>query len=98
MALAACVNDMHTCPMWSGPTPHVGGPITPAGPRTVNLGGRPAAIVGDLAVCATGPPAQIVKGSATVRINGQPAARIGDLTSHGGMISGPGCPTVNIGG
>jgi len=98
MPPAACATDMQTCPMWSGPVPHVGGPITLAGPRTVNLGGRPAAIVGDLAVCATGPPAQIVKGSATVMINGQPAARLGDLTSHGGAIVGPGCPTVNIGG
>lgn len=27
-----------------------------------------------------------------------PAARIGDLTSHGGMVAGPGTPTVLIGG
>lgn len=27
-----------------------------------------------------------------------PAARVGDTTSHGGVISGPGCPTVLIGG
>ncbi len=98
MAVAACVSDMHICPMWSGPTPHVGGPITTIGARTVMLGGRPAAIVGDLAICATGPPAQIIKGSATVMINGQPAARLGDMTSHGGAISGSGCPTVDIGG
>lgn len=98
MPPAACVSDMHACPMVTVLVPHVGGPITPAGPRTVNLGGRPAAILGDLAICATGPPAQIVKGSATVLINGQPAARLGDLTSHGGTIVGPGCPTVMIGG
>jgi uncharacterized Zn-binding protein involved in type VI secretion len=29
---------------------------------------------------------------------GKPAARIGDQTAHGGVISGPGCPTVLIGG
>lgn len=29
---------------------------------------------------------------------GQPAARIGDMTAHGGVITGPGCPTVLIGG
>jgi uncharacterized Zn-binding protein involved in type VI secretion len=30
---------------------------------------------------------------------GQPAARFGDLTSHGtGLLPGPGCPTVLIGG
>lgn len=27
-----------------------------------------------------------------------PAARVGDATSHGGVITGPGCPTVLIGG
>ncbi len=29
---------------------------------------------------------------------GQPAARVGDQTAHGGVITGPGCPTVLIGG
>ena len=29
---------------------------------------------------------------------GKPAARVGDSTAHGGVISGPGCPTVLIGG
>ena len=30
---------------------------------------------------------------------GQPAARVGDLTSHGSpLATGPGCPTVLIGG
>lgn len=29
---------------------------------------------------------------------GKPAARIGDTTAHGGTITGPGCPTVLIGG
>lgn len=28
---------------------------------------------------------------------GKPAARVGDITSHGGLITGPGCPTVLIG-
>ena len=27
-----------------------------------------------------------------------PAARVGDISNHGGMISGPGCSTVLIGG
>jgi uncharacterized Zn-binding protein involved in type VI secretion len=27
-----------------------------------------------------------------------PAARVGDPTAHGGVITGPGCPTVLIGG
>lgn len=29
---------------------------------------------------------------------GKPAARVGDMTTHGGVITGPGCPTVLIGG
>ncbi len=29
---------------------------------------------------------------------GQPAARVGDITTHGGTVAGPGCPTVLIGG
>jgi uncharacterized Zn-binding protein involved in type VI secretion len=28
----------------------------------------------------------------------QPAARVGDFTTHGGFLTGPGCPTVWIGG
>jgi uncharacterized Zn-binding protein involved in type VI secretion len=92
------IGDMHSCPMLTALVPHVGGPIAPTGAHTVVIGGQPAATVGDLAICAAGPPAQIVKGSATVLIDGRPAARLGDLTSHGGVIVGPGCPTVLIGG
>jgi len=98
MALAACIGDQHICPMVTVLVPHVGGPLTPVGPHTVLIGGRPAAIAGDLAICATGPPAQIVRGSASVLIDGKPAARVGDTTAHGGAIVGPGCPTVIIGG
>jgi uncharacterized Zn-binding protein involved in type VI secretion len=91
---------MHTCPMQTPgvpPIPHVGGPITGPGAPTVLIGGMPAAVVGDMAVC-TGPPDTIVKGSATVLIGGKPAARVGDQTAHGGVITGPGAPTVMIGG
>lgn len=87
---------MHTCPMFTGPVPHVGGPILPPGCPTVLIGGMPAARVGDMATCS-GPPDTIVMGSATVFIGGAPAARMGDLTAHGGTIV-VGCPTVMIGG
>jgi uncharacterized Zn-binding protein involved in type VI secretion len=50
-----------------------------------------------MAVCV-GPPDLIVKGSATVLIGKLPAARLLDNCAHGGMIVGPGCPTVLIGG
>jgi uncharacterized Zn-binding protein involved in type VI secretion len=92
---ASRITDMHTCPMFNGPVPHVGGPILPPCCPTVMIGGIPAARVGDMCVCA-GPPDTIIKGSATVFIGGSPAARIGDNTVHGGVIVA-GFPTVIIG-
>ena len=96
MPPAARVGDMHVCPMFNGPVPHVGGPIMPPGAPTVMIGGMPAANVGTMCTCA-GPPDVIVKGSATVMIGGTPAARMGDMTAHGGNII-LGLPTVMIGG
>ena len=95
MPPAARLSDMHTCPMVTGMTPHVGGPIlTPCCP-TVIIGGLPAARVTDLALCA-GPLDAIAMGSPTVLIGNLMAARIGDPTIHGGVIVA-GCPTVIIG-
>jgi len=96
MPSAARISDMHTCPLFSGPVPHVGGPIIGPCVPTVLIGGLPAAVVGDMLVC-TGPPDTIVKRSTTVLIGGKPAARQGDLTAHGGVIV-VGLPTVQIGG
>ena len=96
MPPAARITDMHVCPLFTGPVPHVGGPIIGPGVPTVLIGGQPAAVVGDSVVC-TGPPDTIAKGSATVTIGGKPAARMGDLTAHGGSIV-LGLPTVMIGG
>ena len=96
MPPAARISDMHTCPMFNGPVPHVGGPVTGPGVPTVLIGGLPAAVVGDLLVCV-GPPDTIVQGSTTVLIGSRPAARLGDMTAHGGVIV-VGCPTVQIGG
>lgn len=87
---------MHTCPLFNGPVPHIGGPVLPPGSPTVLIGGLPAARVGDMATC-TGPPDSIILGSTTVLIEGMPAARQGDMTAHGGTIV-MGCPTVIIGG
>lgn len=96
MPSAARLTDMHTCPMFNGTVPHVGGPITAPGATTVLIGNMPAARVGDICTCV-GPPDTIVKGSATVFIGGMPAARQGDNTAHGGVIVA-GFPTVQIGG
>jgi uncharacterized Zn-binding protein involved in type VI secretion len=98
MPAAARIGDMHLCPMQTPgtpPIPHVGGPVVGPGCPTVLIGGMPAAVVGDMAVCA-GPPDTIAAGSATVLIGGKPAARQGDTTAHGGSIVA-GLPTVMIG-
>jgi len=97
MPPAARLTDMHACTKTTLAVPHVGGPITGPGAITVMIGGMVAAVVGDVATCV-GPPDSISKGSATVMIGGKPAARVGDMTAHQGVISPPGCPTVNIGG
>lgn len=95
MSFAARITDIHVCPL-ADPKPHVGGPITGPGVTNVLIGGVPAAVVGDQAVCV-GPPDVIIKGSANVLIGNKPAARMGDSTAHGGTILA-GCPTVMIGG
>jgi uncharacterized Zn-binding protein involved in type VI secretion len=64
---AARVSDMHTCPMFTGIVPHVGGPILPPGGLLVLIGGVPAARVGDQATCV-GPPDVIAMGAPTVLI------------------------------
>ena len=85
---------MHVCPMFTGPVPHVGGPILPPGGITVMIGGLPAARATDLCTCV-GPPDVIAAGSTKVLIKGLPAARVLDSTAHGGMII-LGCFTVLI--
>jgi uncharacterized Zn-binding protein involved in type VI secretion len=90
------MTDMHVCPGFTGPVPHVGGPIIGPCVPNVLIGALPAAVLGDNCVCV-GPPDTIVKGSATVMISSKPAARIGDTCGHGGSIV-LGLPTVMIGG
>ncbi len=97
MSFAAVIGDNHVCPMSTGPVPHVGGPILGPCVPTVLIGGKPAAVMGDMAVCS-GPPDSIILGSTSVLIGGKPAARVGDSCAHGGTIVGPGVPTVLIGG
>lgn len=94
--LSARITDMHVCPMFTGPVPHVGGPIASPGAPTVLVGCLPEAGIGSMCVCV-GPPDSIVKGSATVLMGGKPAARLLDSCAHGGMIVA-GCPTVMVGG
>lgn len=81
------------------PTSHPG-MITGPGVPTVRFGGQPAAVVGDVHVCAFPvppghPPNAIVTGSVKVRIGGRFAARVGDLCGCGAQIEA-GVFTVNI--
>jgi len=95
---AACLTNMHECPMETPavpPVPHVGGPIIGPGAPTVMIDSMPASVVGDTCTCV-GPPATIVTGAFTVLLEGRPAARMSDTTDHGGEIV-EGCPDVLIG-
>ena len=84
----------------TAPTSHPGIVSGPGCP-TVLIGGIPAAILGDMHVCAipSNPPhtpSPFVQGSATVMIGGMPALRVGDAAGCGASIIN-GCPTVIIG-
>lgn len=63
---ASRLGDLHQCPQFDGPKPHVGGPIA-AGSTRVSIGGHPAARVGDQATCS-GPPDRIAAGAIRVFI------------------------------
>ena len=90
------ITDMHVCPAFTGPVPHVGGPILPPGTPNVLIGGVPAATMGDMCMCTPpAPPDSIVMGSTKVMIGKKPAARMGDPCAHGGSIA-VGFPKVNI--
>ncbi len=91
---AARMTDLHVCPDFTGPVPHVGGPIIKGEP-TVLTGMLPQARATDQAVCV-GPPDMIAMGSPTVLVGALPAARLGDTCGHGGSIV-LGCFTVLIG-
>jgi uncharacterized Zn-binding protein involved in type VI secretion len=71
-------------------------PIVASGTRTVLIGGRPAATLGDRAGDIAG-AARILSGSTTVLIGGRSAARISDEVANGGMMATPGWPIVLIG-
>ncbi len=59
-------SDVHACPLFDGPKPHVGG-VVAVGSLTVMIGGLPAARQGDMVVEA-GAPNAIAGGAPTVTI------------------------------
>jgi uncharacterized Zn-binding protein involved in type VI secretion len=85
---AARIGDMHTCPMTTGPVPHVGGPIV-LGAFTVLVSGPPQARVGDIAVCV-GPPDSIAVGEPTVLVGMAPGGGMAGAlgSAMGGMFAG----------
>lgn len=94
MMPAARVTDNVVCPAVTGVVPHVGGPIAMGCP-TVLISMLPAARTTDTNVCV-GPPGTVVMGAATVMIANMPVAKLTCTAGHGGVIVGPGCPTVII--
>lgn len=79
-----------------------GGVVLGPGVPTVLIAGLPAAVAGDLHVCALPPapghptPSPFPGGSTTVLIGGRPALRVGDPCPCGAMAA-LGAPTVLIG-
>ena len=63
---ASRIGDMHTCPMFDGPKPHVGGPIL-LGSFTVWTCNVPQSYQGMPAICV-GPPDSLQVGATTVHI------------------------------
>jgi uncharacterized Zn-binding protein involved in type VI secretion len=78
-----------------------GGTITGPGVSTVVIGGKPAAVAGDLHACALPPISHLPTvsafpaGSPTVLIEGRPALRTTDACACGAMAA-VGEPTVII--
>ncbi len=84
-----------------GDTTNHGGTITGPGVSTVMIGGKPAAVAGDLHVCSLPPNSHqptasaFPAGSTTVLIGGKPALRTSDACLCGAMAA-VGEPTVLI--
>jgi uncharacterized Zn-binding protein involved in type VI secretion len=78
-----------------------GGTITGPGVATVLIGGKPAAVAGDLHVCSLPPSGHqptvspFPAGSVTVLVAGRPALRTTDVSGCGAMAA-VGEPTVLI--
>ena len=85
-----------------GDTSTHGGTISGPGVATVLIGGMPAAVVGDMHICALPPNAHqptvsaFPSGSGTVMVGGVPAVRTTDACICGAMAA-VGAPTVMIG-
>ena len=88
------INLNHICPMVTGVTPHIGGPIIGPGCPGVMVNGVPISVMGDMCVCC-GPPDTIVQGEPGILVNGKPIVLQGCMTAHGGIIPA-GVPGVTV--
>ena len=79
------INTNHICPMVTGFTPHVGGPIVGPGNSGVLIDGTPVSVLGDTCVCV-GPPDVVVQGYSGVLADGIPVTVQNCMTAHGGVI------------
>ncbi len=85
----------HTCPMVTGNTPHVGGPITD-GDSALTINGVPVALVGHACQCQVGGPDTLSQGHGGLTVNGTPVVLQGYATQHGGVVTqGDGALTVD---
>lgn len=85
----------HVCPMVSGTTPHIGGPIIGPGSSAILIDGKPIALLGDTCVCYGGPPDTIVEGYPSILVDGVPIVVQGCMTAHGGTIPA-GVPGITV--
>ncbi len=75
----------HVCPMVTGNTPHVGGPVS-EGAADFTVNGVPVALKGHKCQCQVGGPDTISQGHNALTINGIPVALQGSSTAHGGVV------------
>lgn len=80
---ASRIGDLHTCPMSTGPVPHVGGPFILGSP-TVLVGMMPQSRVTDQLVCV-GPPDVALKGEPTVLVGMAGAG--GVMSASAGVVA-----------
>lgn len=93
---AAVKDDRTLCPMVDQ-KPHVGGSLTPVAVPAPLYEDVEVIRLGDMASCP-GVSDVVMEGAATVLANGLPVARVTGKTAHGGVILGPGCASILIGG
>ncbi|MGL5920158.1 MAG: PAAR domain-containing protein [Bacteroidales bacterium] len=79
------INTNHVCPMVTGVTPHIGGPIVGPGNSGILIDGTPVSVIGDTCICC-GPPDVVVQGYSGVLADGMPITVQNCMTAHGGVI------------